>query len=209
MPGFAECIVIVSLLSALIPVFVGRRTGSLLWWYCIISLLADTIGFTLMKMHIQKGWVSNVFLLLEWLLIATCLAETILPKKYRTAKYLSIGLVGGLFCVRTVQKSFNIPNYGDAAILYVLYTLLTLATLYKVIKEIEYLQIERSPTFIFSAAFLLYVSGSLIMLLSNKHLRESNPALLREIWVVHNILNVLKNCAIAYCLLLIKRQRIG
>ncbi len=180
----------------------------LLWWYCCLSFLADAVGYALSTIHHPMFWVSNAFILGEWLLISNFLIRQAFAERFRYPLLALSYLLGALFVARTIYCSPSVLNYDDAAVFFGLYVIGTLFGLYRVIQKIEFMQIEQSPLFVFCAAFLLYVSGSLIMLLARKYLDKSDHTLMRNIWVVHNMLNILKNLAIAYSLLLIKRQRI-
>jgi hypothetical protein len=107
--------------------------------------------------------------------------------------------------------AFNAWNekviWSDIALGFGLLILFCLAALYKVIRNIEYIKIEQSALFIFSAAFLLYASYSFILMLFADHFTTAPTGLRQQIWSVHNILNVLKNLAIARVLFL--QQKAG
>lgn len=142
------------------------------------------------------------------MLLSEFIISQAIPVRFRTALRYSSYFLGFLFVSRTVHFSIDIVNYADAAILFGLYVIGTLFAMFKVTQEIEFLKIERSPLFIFSAGFLLYVAGSLIILLFKTYLDKAASQLLRDLWVVHNILNILKNLAIAYCLILLNKKRV-
>ena len=92
--------------------------------------------------------------------------------------------------------------------LFFLYFLLMIGTLwgfYTIIQNIEHLKIEHSEFFIMCSGLLLYTSGTLIMLLLKRYIDKHSLALSNDVWCVHDMLNLIKNGAITYCLLLTKQ----
>jgi hypothetical protein len=61
--------------------------------------------------------------------------------------------------------------------------------------------------FIFSAAFLLYASYTLVLMLFADYFRQAPVAMREQLWSIHNVLNALKNLAIARMFFLQQKQR--
>jgi hypothetical protein len=201
-------IVFLSSLSALPAVLVGfKRRTHLFWWYCLSSLTADASNIILSKLHIPCGFTTNIFLLLEWLLIGTYLTNALFEHQPAKIRQAGVALIGLGFAGWSLAHGFNTPSYSGATVLYCTYIGLLLACLHKIMRDSEYLQLEKSPLFIFCAIFLLYTSGIMTLLVIVNYLDVHNPRLGVQLWVVHNILNTLKNGVLAYCIYLVQKQK--
>jgi hypothetical protein len=185
-------------LSPLVPLWVGRKVKGLLWWYAWVCLICDIAGYSENVM----GWPrihANIFLLLEFVLIALYFRGLLLNKQQpRTVAGISIGLIAITFVLYAVFNDPRKANYTAGAFLYSTYILICLAALYRVVQQAEQPGIDSSALFFFSAVFLIYASGSTIMLLFKIFLAHTEPQRMDEIWSVRNILNLVKNLSIAF-----------
>ncbi|KAA5534507.1 hypothetical protein F0919_07755 [Taibaiella lutea] len=146
--------------------------------------------------------------MVEFLLLSSYFYQYVFEKKYRKQILIVLSLVAVYFVVDTCVHSILQPNYIGAAIFYSLYILFAVFGLYKVLKGIEYLMIEKSPLFIFCIAFLIYASGSFIILLFEHELRETNKEFIKFMWCyVRNPMNILKNLLIGYGLILMNKNK--
>lgn len=202
-----ESIMGLSIISALPAIVVGAQNyRQLLWWYCVSSFISDMLGYLLLKLAISKFWVTNIFILAQWLFIGLFLVKIIVPQKHQPSANVAVSTLAIAYVLHTLYKSPVILNYSDGALSLGVFILASILGLYKVLKNLEHTYIEHSPIFVFCAVLLLYSSGSLLMLLAKSYLDHSDAKLMRNLWIVHNSLNILKNLAIAYCLILLKRK---
>ena len=96
-------------------------------------------------------------------------------------------------------------NFDDAPWLYGILIILCLLALYRVMLNAEHVRIERFPLFLVAASFLLYASGSFLMLQFDGYLVLHYPKdFVDQIWGIHGVLGIPKSLAIARALMLQK-----
>lgn len=172
-----------------------------------MSFIADCLNKLFVEIQTLHGFVTNLFLLTEWLLIGTYLTNALFPCKPKNSRRAGVGLVAAGFTVWVVYMGYNVASFSAAIVLYCIYIVLLLACLYKIMRDFEYLQLEKSPLFMFCAVFLLFTSGSITLFGIRDYLDAHNPALSSSLWAIHNILNILKNGVLAYCIYLLQKQK--
>lgn len=195
-------------LSAIPAIWIGRREKSSLWFYALASLLFDINGYVLNALHIERLWASNLFFLIEFVLVSAYFIRNVIPPKaQRVTGVLSL-LVALCFIFNTWNRNIMLPNYIGAAILCSFYIFYSMLGLYKVITEIEFVLVERNPLFIFCVAFLLYASGTFIIFLFEHKLWHFQDQFLESIWrLIRNPLNTIKNLLLAYGFWLIRKTK--
>jgi len=205
---FTKVLIYLSTLSGLPAVMVGRNKRSAIWLYVLLSFIFDVNGTVLRIMNIPRFWASNLFFLVEFLCFSCYFIGAICPQKYKKVAYYLTGAMVLYFVIHTSMKSIWHTNFVDGAILYGIYIFYCLCGLAKVIQEIEYVMIERNPTFIFCVAILLYASGSFIILLFENKLLYLENGLILSLWLyVRNPLNIFKNLLIAYGFILMNKNK--
>jgi hypothetical protein len=204
----AKLLLYISNLSAIPAVWIGRKKRPVIWLYALCSLVFDLNSLILKHFHINWGWCSNLFFLLEFALISLFFIREVFPVRHRTAGFIVSSAASLYFIIHTTLLSIFKANYVDAAILCGIMLSFCFYGLTRVIKEIEFVMIEDNPLFIFCIAILLYASGNFIILLFENKLLLLNEELIKALWKnVHNPLNILKNLLIAYGLLLTNRSK--
>ena len=201
-----ECTIFLSSVSAVPAILIGWRRRPLFWWYCLVSFSADAALYPVENNPLFKGITTNLFLLLEWLLISTYLTKALIPERYTRSRNAGIAIVAAGFIGWVLHSGISNVSYLAAVVFYSIYIALLLACLYKIMRDIEYLQLDRSPHFLFCAVFLLFTSGSITLLGIRNYLELHNPSLNSNLWAIHNILNMLKNGILAYCIYLLQKQ---
>lgn len=143
-------------------------------------------------------WVSNLFLVLEFVLVSWFLSRKILIRRaYTIMQYLLTG-TALLYLVHTAYRSVESPNYAFGAAFYITMIILSVLGFFKVIREVEVVKIERSPLFVYCTAFLLYAAGCFVLLLFIPDVTSTNMTLMYHLWVFHNCINILKNIVIFF-----------
>lgn len=206
----AAIVLYLSVLSPLIPVWTGRKIKNEIWYYALACFIFDVNALILKALHVERLWASNLFFLVEFILVSCYFHQYVFDKKFRKQVLIVLGLVAAYFVVDTCWHSVLKPNYVGAGLFYCFYILFAVVGLYKVMKETEYLMIERSPLFIFCVAFLIYASGSLIIFLFEHEILKNDKEFTYIMWLfVRNPMNILKNILIGYGLALPvkKKQR--
>lgn len=77
-----------------------------------------------------------------------------------------------------------------------------IAGFFRVIRSNQPVQILEDPFFIFCAGFLLYAAGNFLVMLYQDPLHytknANDKALAKNLWYIHNALNIIKNLAFYY-----------
>jgi hypothetical protein len=175
----------------------GRNFRGLLWYYAWFSFLADVTSLVLYQVGISSSITGNLFYVAEIVLIGMYFSQKLFSGRLQSFfQVLSFG-IAGWFVVDSIDTWQHRVEWKDIALALALFVFFCLLGLYKVISNIEHFKIERSPLFTFSAAFLLYASYTLVLMLFADHFRQAPKELRQQLWSIHNILNVVKNLAIA------------
>lgn len=209
MAGVVLLIKIATNFSGLPALIIGRQVRGILWYYAGISLISDISTYILRHwLGVRQGLVSNIFLLAEFLLVGNYLLSFILRRISWQARFCIFIIPAAIYAARAFQH-LNRTNLQDAAVLLSLLIVLCLIALYEVMLRVEDARLEQSPYFTFAAAFLLYASGTLLLLLFDNDIRTYfSEEIGNRMWLMQNGFNILKNLAIARVLFIIKKTTV-
>jgi hypothetical protein len=199
----------VSALSAVPAIWLGRRLRGLLWHYAWASFIADILTVSFLQYLGTNGKlvIGNIFCMVEFFLISLYFGRALF-RGWAYGVFVALIIAWGTYLfISTLSVIHSRVNWEYIAVNYSIFVLLCLLSLFKVIRNIEHLKIEQSPLFIFSAAFLLYASYSLLLMLFADRFKSAPQTLREELWSVHNILNALKNLAIARIFILQQKAK--
>ena len=195
-------------LSASLAIWTGRKERTVLWFYVLFSFLFDINGYILKNLKVERLWASNLFILIEFILITVYFIRNVFPRKNAIVWHVCLTVISAYFIIDTCRLSVWKPKYLGAALLYALYIFYCLYGLYRVISEIEFVVIEKNPLFIFCIAILLYASGSFIIFLFESKIWPTEEAFGNKVWMyVRNPVNIIKNLLMAYGFRIIKDRR--
>lgn len=203
---FADLICLLSSLSALLAVWTGRRVNNALWYYACFSLLSDLLGYINIPFF-RENRHANIFMLLQFALVTPFIINQIIAVQHRKLNYIFIAIISLAFVAHSIYNNWMKANYYGGSILYGITIVLLILSFYKILTDMEVLKIEQLPFFIICAAFLIYTSGSFLILLFSKRLETDNHDYLTKLWMVHNFLNIFKNASIAYAFYLYKKSK--
>lgn len=206
--SFPTLLYLFSVISILLPIWIGRRVRSLLWYYVLFSGVCDGL-FLLYLFPAHLYWLDNTFLATQFVLVNAYFIQELLPKgERRTLAWVLVGCITAAFLFYTIRQGFWDVNYPAGAVLIGLLIIPVLGGFYDIMRREQVLHLERSPFFIFCAAFLLYVSGSFLIMVYAPRFKTEDHRALVLMWVsIHNSLNILKNGAIARALYLYAHPR--
>jgi hypothetical protein len=190
-------VIFLSSFSAIPALWFGRNIRGLLWYYAWASLLADSCSLVLEHVGIKSKMQGNVFYVIEIVLIGVYFSRKLFSGWIQKLFLVLVFGIAAWFVLDSIDTWHQRVEWTDIALALALFVFFCLVGLYKVIRNIEHIKIERAPLFVFSAAFLLYASYTLVLMLFADNFRQAPQALRQELWSVHNILNVVKNFAIA------------
>lgn len=203
----AYIIVIISNLSALPAIWVGRKDRYILWYYALACFVADLTSFSLKQIHIPHVAVSNLFFITEFILITSYFKNVFLGKKYQQLIIVIQAIIAALF----LYNSYTITavdgdtsknyNYAFTSVFFVIYIIFSLGGLFKIMKEANVAKIEQSPLFLSCIAFLLYASGALLIFLAKDEIVRIDKQFYSIIWPFFFMpLNITKNILVAFSL---------
>jgi hypothetical protein len=193
-----KVILYVSVFSAAPAVWLGRRLRGLLWYYGLASLCCDAIPFVLKRsIGFESAIPTNVFNILELTLIGLYFWKAFSNKLLRRAIVTGITVLSILFIFDTWHIVNERVNWPSQAFSQIFLLLLCIGGLFNVLRDAEYQKIEQSSLFLVSSSFLLYVAYSLLLMLFTEQFSHTPASLRSGLWSIHNLLNILKNLAIA------------
>jgi hypothetical protein len=193
--------------SGLIALYTGRSVRNILWYYVLLSFSADIAGYISDFYFDHKQGYGNFFILFEFLLIGVFLSQDVVPLAIKKITSVFVVCIGYGFFVATAYTKWTEINFVGAAVLYGVIIPVILSGFYAIVNDAELVRLDKSPEFIFCSAFLVYFSGSFLIMLYAGPLKGSNQVLLDNLWALHNLLNLIKNLSAAYCLFLYKIYR--
>lgn len=196
-------LLIASIVSPLIPIFIGIRKKKyvLLWVYSITGFSFDIL-ITLLKryFHVSYQWPTNIFMLLEFLIISFIYRDRIF-KNYRAFFQLFILALSLYFVFRTISKSVYVFNMYDSCFFSLSYMVYSITGFNAILKERQVVYLEKSWFFWLNIAFVVYASGVFFLFLFKEDLKKADLQLYLLLWNnIFCLLNVFKYCIIAVAL---------
>lgn len=193
--------VYLSILSVLIPLSLAvaqwkriPREISELRWLLAIGLIFDIVGRTLGILSINNLWVYDVFMFFQFSVLLYIFSKQFSAKTPFILVYTIIGcfyLISLLFLSKAT-KSLVRSNAVDGLVLIVV----SILFFYKLLSELKVVSIHRLPVLWISFATLFYYSGNLFVFLAATYL-ETDQDYLSVFWILHNVLNIIKNVLFA------------
>lgn len=196
--------VYLSILSVLIPLSLAilqwkkiPKEISELRWLLIAGLIFDIIGRTLGILKTNNLWVGDVFMFIQFTVLLYIFSKQFSSKFFFLITYLiivSFYAISLLFLDQTV-KSLVRSNAVDGLVLIVI----SILFFFKLLSELKEVNIHRLPVLWIAFGTLFYYSGNLFVFLAATYL-ETDPDYLRVFWILHNVLNIVKNVLFAIAL---------
>jgi hypothetical protein len=200
-------LLIISICSPLFPLFIGikNKTYTLLWFYPLTGFVFDVLISILKRgFVVNYQWPTNIFVLIEFLIISALYNEKIF--KRNKIFYVYVVLHGLYFITRTISKSvliFNMYDAGFFALSYIIYSILGFYTI--LIKQ-ETIQLEKSAFFWLNIAFIVYASGVFFLFLFKEYFRKVNLELYLLLWGnIFCLLNTFKYILIGIALICLNK----
>jgi hypothetical protein len=198
----------VSTLAPLFPLIVGfrKRWGSVIWWYCLFSLVTDLVTYYLRwELHISNALPGNLFALIEFCCILFFYKNKVF---HRNTLFYMVLLCGCLFFLgsTTFGMGWMQLNRIGISLFLITYILLGLIGFYTLIKEPQHTFIAQSSFFWANTALFLFAAGAFFFFLATAHIRTStDKKALGQLWAtLFQMINILKNVLLG--LALIKKQ---
>ena len=173
---------------------------TLLWLYAVTGFMFDIANLLLKNVfHLNNHLTSNLFVLIEFLLISYYYKGRLLAGSMPAA--LLIPALGLAFVAHTAIRSifdFNSLGYSFFCFIYIIFSILGF---YSLLKNAEMIYIEQSGFFWVNVAFILYASGSFLLLLFRYYMQQHDLQLFDTLWGTSFLsLNILKYLFLAVAL---------
>jgi hypothetical protein len=190
-------IVYFSALSVLFPLAIAifyikwsNRLSGLIILLCSGSLLSDGVSILLSHYKINNWLVANLFLFLQFVVFFN-LFKDIEKNKLRNALFIfccSLNLLD-FFFLHTPFKFNSYATYANGIVLIIL----SIRFLHGLMKDMQVEKIHNLPLLWLSFCILSYYGGTIFLFLFNNYVIHYLPHSYGSIWILHNLLNILKN----------------
>ncbi|WKZ58657.1 MAG: hypothetical protein QY309_12350 [Cyclobacteriaceae bacterium] len=194
----------VSVLSPLIPLIVAfiRPTNlKVEQWFLVsllcLSLLSDGLLWFFLDSGINNWPIVNIYLIVQIILLYRIFRS---DKKSTLTKifistFLTFAVINFVFLQTPEVFNSRTSNIGALFII-----AMALSYLYHLFKEMPINNILDMPMLWVAFAVLFYFAGTLFLFLLNNYLIVNQPENHQLGWVLHNILNIIKNLFFAVAL---------
>lgn len=194
--------VLIPLLAGLIKFKRGSQLSFILFGYVIVSALVDAGGLITARNGINNNWMSHVFVPLEYLFFSSIYAIAVRSELWKKVIYASFWLFLG-FCVLNVFLWEPLDQFNAKARVLESALLIAMVLLYfyRRLKQKEDPNFLKEPLFLFSAAILLYFSGTVVIFSFLEALMQESMELARAFMNIMRVLLIMLNLVIAIVLL--------
>lgn len=203
--SFVKALIYSSIFSISIPLIIAFFQWSKLparWssirWILITSLLGDVIGLISKVFWKNTFFVGNLYLLIQFCLILYILYNYIRYKKvviFLFGVYM-VYYIFNLFYFENILMFLTTANTVGSLVI----ILLLLYFFYQQLTEPVVIEMQKTPINLIFFAFLLYYGGSLFVFLTSNYFLTFFKGTNFQIWMIHNVCNILKNILVAIAL---------
>lgn len=169
-----------------------------LFWILLISLLSDALALILMQYSIHTHFIGNFYLIAQFSLLVL-----IFRKQLQNSQVIDFVLI--LFMVFfVVNISFFQGPWVFNSVSNVVACLILIAFcifyLYRLLNELPIVHIQQLPMLWISFAVLTYYGGNFFLFLAKNYLTYGEAGSHKVMWILHNLLNIIKNSLFAVAL---------
>src|SRR5260221_5953185 len=160
-----------------------------------VSLLCDALSFVLATYSINTHLIGNIYFLVQFSFLYKILIDQLQRRKYLITIYLTfVALyVANIAFYQGPLKFNSISNVAASIILMAL----SLQYLYHLMAKLPIMYIYNLPMLWISFAVLGYYAGTFFLFLTSNYFVEGAAASHRMMWILHNLLNIVKNLLFA------------
>ncbi len=188
--------------SIVIPLFIAmlqwkRMTDELkiLRTLLIISLLSDLLSLVLITYSLNTYWIGNIFMIAQLALLIILFRSQL---QYHNV-INSILLTSILFCLLNVgfiQGPFVFNSLSNVIACLILISF-CLYYFYHLLNDLPTIHIQHLPMLWISFGVLTYYGGNFFLFLVKNYLTYGETGSHKTMWILHNLLNIVKNILFA------------
>lgn len=189
----ADCSILSALILLGLAIFLWRKIPDdigAIRWVLIAAVFSEGLGIALGSLGIRNLWVYDVFMFIQFTILLYIFSSQFQRKNVFIVVYAAIAIfyLIALFFLSESTKSLVNSNAVDGLVL----VIVSIVFFYKLLSELKIVSIHRLPILWIAFATLFYYSGNLFVFLAASYL-EQDPDALKEFWLLHNVLNIIKN----------------
>lgn len=169
-----------------------------LFWILLVSLACDLLSFLLIKLKVSTLLVVNLYLFGQFSFLMWIFRIQLKEKLILSYIYLLFSL---FFAVNFIF--FQGPwvfNSVSNVVACLIFMCITLNYFYRLLNDLPTLHIHRLPMLWISFAVLVYYGGNFFLFLVSNYLFPLAEESHRMLWILHNLLNIIKNFLFAIAL---------
>lgn len=160
-------------------------------WVVIVSFIADAISFYRSRQGLNTHIIGNIYLAAQFLFLIIMFGRLFRNKKM-VVSILMLFIPFYLINISFYQGPwvFNSITNIVASLISIL---LCIYYFYQLISELPVTHVQDSPMFWICFAILAYYSGNFFLFITNNYFTEQDASFHRLIWILHNLLNIIKH----------------
>lgn len=191
--------------SILLPLSIAlvglRRAWSELKLLCVILILSlgsDLLSFLFIQYSLNTYIIGNIFLISQFTLLAFVFREN-LPHRSGLDLTIIFFLIFSLINITNIQGPwvFNSITNVVASLILIGFCLFYF---YKLLNDLPIVHIQQLPMLWITFAVLTYYAGNFFLFLVNNYLTAGAAGSQPVMWILHNLLNIIKNTLFAIAL---------
>jgi hypothetical protein len=191
--------------SVLIPLMLivanwKRLTPDLkpLFWILLISLFSDALALILMQYSIHTHFIGNIYLISQFSLLVL-----IFRKQFHNQRVVDVILVLFVFFYVVNISFFQGPkvfNSVSNVVACLILIAFCLFYFYRLLNDLPIVHIQQLPMLWIAFAVLTYYGGNFFLFLVKNYLTYGEAGSHKVMWILHNLLNIIKNILFAVAL---------
>jgi hypothetical protein len=166
-----------------------------LWLTLIFSLVCDVVSYFLAKNSINTHWVGNIYLVIQFSLIIWLFREQFQNKRFNDV-ILILFVVFYVLNLVFFQGPWVFNSVSNVVACLILISL-CLYFFHRLLNDLPIVHIHRLPMLWISFAVLTYYGGNFFLFLVKNYLSYGEAGTHKLMWILHNLLNIIKNVLFA------------
>lgn len=164
----------------------------------IVSLTCDVMAFFLVRYSLNTHWIGNIYLGTQFSLLVFVFRKQFCEKR-TVDLILVLFFIFFLVNISFFQGPFTFNSVSNVAASLVLIGF-CLIYLYRLLNDLPIIHIQQLPMLWISFAVLTYYGGNFFLFLIKNYLTYGDAGPHKLMWILHNLLNIIKNILFAVAL---------
>jgi hypothetical protein len=161
----------------------------------IVSLLSDLLSLVLIKNSLNTYWIGNIFMITQLSLLIIIFRSQL----QHSSVINSILLLSVIFCLLNIgfiQGPFVFNSFSNVIACLILISF-CLYYFYRLLNDLPTIHIQHLPMLWISFGVLTYYGGNFFLFLVKNYLTYGETGSHKLMWILHNLLNIVKNILFA------------